>query len=70
MFSESCSKYVYRTTKEDGFLYGLKALVLRFKSCKPGYQIIKINGEAFMLTINNKLFKNKEIRKDILNPTN
>jgi putative component of membrane protein insertase Oxa1/YidC/SpoIIIJ protein YidD len=40
LFAESCSRYVYRITKDKGFWAGLKALKSRYKKCRPGYQII------------------------------
>lgn len=65
IFSESCSTYVFRITKNQGLLKGLQALKLRFKSCRTGYQIITINNEEFLLTVNHQLFKKSEMRDDL-----
>lgn len=37
LFSQSCSKYVYPQTKENGFIAGIRAFKIRYKQCRPGY---------------------------------
>jgi uncharacterized protein len=49
LFHESCSRYVYRTLKGEGFLKGLKAFKFRFQNCRPEYEIIKIDDSAIIL---------------------
>ncbi|MEL6674561.1 MAG: membrane protein insertion efficiency factor YidD [Bacteroidota bacterium] len=39
LFKESCSRYVYRTTQEEGLVAGFKALQVRLKQCRPGYTL-------------------------------
>lgn len=39
LFKESCSRYVFRKTTEDGFFKGVQALLQRHKKCRPGYQL-------------------------------
>ena len=39
LFAESCSRYVYRITKDKGFWAGLKALKFRYKKCRSGYNM-------------------------------
>lgn len=51
LFRESCSNYVYRITKQEGFYKGLTALHYRILRCKPNYSIIKRNNE-FELKLN------------------
>ncbi len=41
VFNETCSNYVYRTTKEQGFIKGLLAFNERIDQCRPGYKLIK-----------------------------
>ena len=41
LFKESCSRYVYRITKENGFIEGVKAFKTRYKKCRPGSKWIK-----------------------------
>jgi putative component of membrane protein insertase Oxa1/YidC/SpoIIIJ protein YidD len=63
IFKESCSNHVYRIVKCEGFLAGLKAFFWRFKNCRPGYQYLEINKERFMLTANNELVPEDNIRQ-------
>lgn len=39
LFSEACSHYVWRITRDEGFLAGCRALRWRYGSCRPGYRI-------------------------------
>ena len=39
LFAESCSRYVYRITNEEGIWAGLKAFNSRYKKCRPGYKV-------------------------------
>lgn len=50
LFRESCSRSVYRITKEKGFTAGCRALILRFKRCRPGYTIGKTAEGKLLLT--------------------
>lgn len=66
IFSESCSNYVYRKTKNQGLTLGLKAFKERFYSCRPGYTIIDIKGELHLISANQKVFNKTEIRSTII----
>ena len=44
LFAESCSRYVYRITNNQGFWAGIRALESRYKKCRPGYSI-EFNSE-------------------------
>lgn len=44
VYKESCSRYVHRLTKSFGLLAGLKALWLRYRSCRPGYEFCMVDG--------------------------
>ncbi|MBL0211178.1 MAG: membrane protein insertion efficiency factor YidD [Holophagaceae bacterium] len=44
VYSESCSRYVFRLTNSFGLLTGLRALRQRFRSCRPGYEFCMVNG--------------------------
>lgn len=68
IFSESCSKHVYKKTKEKGLWYGLKALRFRYQNCRPGYQLIPVENETIMVTATNEVFLENEIDSRILNP--
>ncbi|WP_072995564.1 membrane protein insertion efficiency factor YidD [Pseudozobellia thermophila] len=39
IFHESCSHYVYRITRDNGFYEGLKALLYRYRNCRPEAEV-------------------------------
>lgn len=43
LFKETCSKYVYRITRQQGLSAGIGALSDRRKKCRPGYYRINKN---------------------------
>jgi len=63
LFAESCSRYVYRITNENGFLAGLKAFKLRYKKCKPGYKIgyDSVDGTTELHLVDGTILKHHEI---------
>ena len=40
IFRETCSRHVYRLTKEQGLLGGLGALLARVRRCRPGFVVL------------------------------
>jgi len=70
LFEESCSKYVYRVTKENGFSKGISALIDRMHKCRPGYQLYKNLGDnSFELHLKNgSIIENENISKNLLPP--
>ena len=44
IFKETCSHYIYRITKQQGFKKGISALKERKVKCKPGYYYIDQNN--------------------------
>lgn len=67
LFQESCSNHIYRITKNEGFISGLKALKFRIKNCNSNYNIIKIDSKPVLISSSNKLFDESEINNSILN---
>ncbi|NAS31989.1 membrane protein insertion efficiency factor YidD [Flavobacteriaceae bacterium R38] len=65
IFKESCSQIVYKTLIQKGVWKGIQALKFRMKHCKPGYHVINIDGEQLLISINNTVFKEKEINKRV-----
>jgi len=61
IFKESCSRYVFRNTQEQGLIQGLKALNFRYKNCRPGYQLMELDNEVIMISKNNMAFSENEI---------
>lgn len=66
LFKESCSNYVYRKTKEEGFLKGVKAFRFRYKNCRSGYYIHTINNEKYLISKDLKVFDKTQIRDKYL----
>jgi putative component of membrane protein insertase Oxa1/YidC/SpoIIIJ protein YidD len=68
LFKESCSNYVFRHTKEHGFLKGLLALKSRIKKCRGGYELYTgENGFEMKLSDGTVLYE-EEISLNIMNP--
>jgi len=44
LFRESCSKHVYRITRELGVRGGIAALLMRFRRCRSGYRLVVFDG--------------------------
>lgn len=54
LFSETCSRYVFRKLDEEGFIAGVKAFKYRFKTCRRPYVIRKnIDTNEFELHLCN-----------------
>lgn len=51
IFRDKCSNYVYRITNDEGFISGCKALYKRYKQCRPGYKIIKMDNEEVLVEL-------------------
>jgi uncharacterized protein len=70
LFKESCSHHVYRITSENGIIDGLKALKKRFRQCRPGYTLYKIETEdSFELRFKDGgVIRNDQISKSLLPP--
>lgn len=63
IFRQSCSKYVYETTANEGFISGLKAFQYRFKNCRSGAQLIEnpITGRFQIILPNHQVLNEQEI---------
>ncbi len=70
IFRESCSNYVYRITKEEGFRAGMKALSFRRKHCRPGYAIYKYQGHYELKTVYGLVVGEEEIAERLLTTDN
>jgi len=68
LYSESCSKHVYRITEQKGWMLGLKAFISRYRTCRPGYRIYQKEGsnEYEMKLINGTTIDQDEISAYIL----
>jgi putative component of membrane protein insertase Oxa1/YidC/SpoIIIJ protein YidD len=49
IYRETCSHYIYRVSRETGFLAGCRALLQRFQTCRPGYAVTTEDGELGLM---------------------
>lgn len=72
IFEETCSKYVYRITKDNGLIDGLTALKERFHQCRPGYKIYKDqhSGKFELCLKDGTIVSNDKISRALLPPFN
>jgi len=48
LFRESCSRHVYRITRQQGPRCGVRALLARYRTCRPGYAIVAAHGQRWL----------------------
>jgi putative component of membrane protein insertase Oxa1/YidC/SpoIIIJ protein YidD len=65
LFKETCSSHVYRVIVEQGVLKGCKAFLLRWRQCRPGYQILLDSSDKGLVI---KLVDNTIICSDLISP--
>ncbi len=68
IFKVSCSQHVHSTVVKDGLLCGIKALVYRMQTCRPGYEIISLKQENTLLLVlkNGNVLQEKEISESLI----
>jgi uncharacterized protein len=66
LFKESCSNYVFRLTKENGFSAGINALRYRIHNCNPKYFIIENKGRILLITAQYQVIEEGFISKQII----
>lgn len=67
IFKETCSKYVYRRTRENGIIYGVKAFIERLNRCKGGYRLFYSKDGIELVLQNGTIVPEGEIAIHILN---
>jgi uncharacterized protein len=67
LYRETCSLHVYRATREGGFVIGLRALLSRVRTCRPGYTVSSETGLGLVLCDGSFLAEHLAA-KDILAP--
>lgn len=68
LFKETCSHYVYRIAKHQGFWEALKALKERNELCRPGYIVYKSMDAYYLKTAGGHIFTEDQISPNILPP--
>lgn len=66
LYKESCSIYVERVARQDGFRAGIKALRYRIANCKPGYIILKVDGQFQLITQQRMIVHEEDINPVLL----
>ncbi len=68
IFRESCSKHVYRITRDEGFKNGLNALLFRYKNCRAKTIIFKnpITNEFQLILPNKKILSEEEVAEKLI----
>jgi len=66
LFKQSCSNHVFQEAKTQGLLKGLKALLFRYRNCRPGYQLISVENETILVSKTNNVFLENQIAPRIL----
>jgi len=61
LFKESCSHFVYRQTKEQGYKKGFNAFFQRYKQCRSHYSIIELEGKQFVLLNDHTLIEREKM---------
>lgn len=67
LFNVSCSNHVFNITADKGLLKGIKALIHRYKNCRPGYHIMNVEDETYMISVNHEMFPLSDLRDSIFN---
>jgi putative component of membrane protein insertase Oxa1/YidC/SpoIIIJ protein YidD len=69
LFRETCSRFVYRKVKEEGFWAGLNALKYRYKTCRSPFslQTNPNNGKWELELCNGDVIQEQEIGEVHLN---
>lgn len=65
LFKESCSNYVFRISKQEGFVAALRAVIFRYRNCRSGYNIIEIEGKKVLVSKSKGLFSQDDIKEEV-----
>lgn len=66
LFKRSCSHFVYETTNDKGLILGLKALIFRYKNCRPQHSLIEIGDKVLLVSADRQIFNENEIATHLL----
>jgi uncharacterized protein len=61
VFKESCSRHVYRVSKQQGFVKAMRALYMRMRLCRAGYSCFTTaDGKEWVLLKGNTVVQREE----------
>lgn len=66
LFKESCSNYVFRITKENGFNTGIDALKFRIRNCNRNYSIVENKSSFLLITAQYEVIEEEFISEQII----
>ncbi len=66
IFKESCSKNVYRITKNKGIKAGFQALSFRYKNCRSKYLITHTKEQTLLVTATRFVLQEHEISEGLI----
>ena len=62
LFHETCSQFVYRITKEKGFMAGIKALQMRIKTCNPQHHLYQTDdGTEWVILADKSVWRREDL---------
>ena len=69
IYRETCSHHVHRIAGESGFVAGCRALLLRYRTCRPGYiASTSPEGELGIVLYDGSFIPQHLIAEDVLTP--
>jgi len=68
IYRETCSHHVYRVTDEGGFAAGLRALLSRVRTCRPGYTVSTDETGLGLILLDGSFLPDHLVADDVLAP--
>lgn len=69
LFKETCSRFVYRTARENGLVAGVRALRERYSQCRPGYSVQLIPSGRFVVVLRGHVSLDQDdVNESVLRP--
>ena len=68
IYRETCSQHVYRITRESGFTTGLRALLQRFRTCRPGYTVSTQDARLGLILHDGSFLPEHLVAEDVIAP--
>lgn len=68
IYRETCSHHVHRVASESGFIAGVRALLHRVRTCRPGYTVSSDNSGLGLILRDGSFLSQDLIAEDIITP--
>lgn len=66
IYRETCSHHVFRIAREDGGVAGLRALLVRIRTCRPGYSVSSDHTGIGLVTRDGSFIPAHRVACDVL----